>query len=360
MKLFGKDYTRDALLKRIGDLSQVAGIKAYTLTEGRAQGVEALDVKTGSGLNFTVLPGRALDIAWMEFQGKPLGFIGKGGVTHAAYYQPKGLEWLRSFYGGLLTTCGLTQVGPPQQDGDWDLGLHGRLSNTPAAQTAHRTDWHGDELHLTIEGQMREAVLFGENLLLRRKITVLGGESKLILEDTVENQGYQNSPFMILYHINLGYPVIGEDSVLEAPVIQTQPRDAEAQAGLDAWHQFQGPTPDCREQVFFHKLKTDDEGYTCAGVLNDVLNIGFYVRYRPQELPCFTQWKMMGQQDYVVGLEPGNCPPLGRATARERGELVYLKPGEIKTIKLELGVLTCWEDLQAYKDYVQRIKKGKG
>ena len=78
--LYGKKVTKKELMKRIGDISQIAGAKLYELKSGRAKGVTAIDVKTGSGFSFTVLPDRAMDIAWAEYKGIPLSFISKTGV----------------------------------------------------------------------------------------------------------------------------------------------------------------------------------------------------------------------------------------------------------------------------------------
>ncbi len=242
MKLFGKEMTREELRQRVGDITQIAGITSYTLNDGRARGVEALDVKTGSGFSYTVLPGRAMDIAWMEQAGRPVGFISKVGMTHSQYYHPYGYEWLRSFYGGVLTTCGLTHVGPPEREGDWDLGLHGRISNTPAEEVSYRTYWNEDNLILKVEGKMRETSMFHENLVLHRTITSLEGENKLVIEDKINNQGYEDNPLMLLYHMNLGFPLISEESRLEAPILHTLPRDEEAQKGIESFDRFEAPT----------------------------------------------------------------------------------------------------------------------
>lgn len=225
MRIFGKEYTKDELRERIGDLSQIAGIKQYVLDEGYAQGVSALDVKTGSGFSFTVLPSRAMDIAWMEFKGMPAGFIGKGGITHPSYFAPYGYEWLRSFYAGVLTTCGLMNSGPPEKDGIWDHNIHGRISNTPATEVSAKTYWDENELTMQISGNMRETSIFYENLVLKRQIVAKGGENKLIIKDIVENQGFEDKDFMILYHINLGFPIVDEGSVFSAPIIRTRARD---------------------------------------------------------------------------------------------------------------------------------------
>lgn len=58
------------LQRHIGDISQVVGLKRYVFAEGKARGMEAVDVKTGVGFNFTVLPGRGMDIIWRKMIGK--------------------------------------------------------------------------------------------------------------------------------------------------------------------------------------------------------------------------------------------------------------------------------------------------
>jgi len=357
VRLFGREFTRGEIQKRVGDITQIAGIKPCILKEGKADGVEAFDIKTGSGLCFTVLPGRAMDIAWMEHGGLPVGYISKAGIVHSKYYQPFGKEWLRSFYCGVLTTCGLTHVGPPERDGDEELGLHGRIANIPAEEVSHLTRWEGDDLVLTVRGKMREAVLFGENLTLTREITAYGGESKVIIRDRIENQGYGDTPLMILYHMNMGFPLVSEDSGIVAPILQTTARDEEAQKGIENYSRFEAPTPGYLEQVFFHKVAADADGGTCVGIINESLNFGLYIKYNIKQLPFLTEWKMMGQQDYVLGLEPGNCTPIGRRAAREKGQLEVIKAGEVKEVELELGVMTTWEEIQGYKDYVRKMLK---
>ena len=356
MRIFGKEYTREELKQRIGDISQIAGIKSYTLNEGRAKGVDAMDVRTGSGFSFTVLPGRAMDIAWMDYKGMPVSYITKAGITNSQYYQPYGYEWLRSFYGGMLTTCGLTHVGPPGKDGIWDLGIHGRISNTPAEEVSCNIEWEGNELVLTVQGKMREAVLYEENMVLSRKIVARGGENKVFVYDEIKNDSYQDTPFMLLYHINIGFPLLSEQSCLIVPVIETKAHDEDAIKNIKQFDRFEVPVQGYAAQVFSHKLAADNNANTCAGIINESMGFGFYIKYNKKELPFFTEWKMMGQQDYVVGLEPGSCLPIGRSAAREKGGLEMLKPGERRTVKLELGILTSEGEIQDFKDYTSGIR----
>jgi hypothetical protein len=94
-------------------------------------------------------------------------------------------------------------------------------------------------------------------------------------------------------------------------------------------------------QVFFLDLAPDGDGMVNVALVNRRLSLGAYIRYRQRELPRFTEWKMMGWGDYVLGLEPGNCwPSGGRAAAREQGTLEFLEPGQSVEYSLEIGVLT--------------------
>ena len=55
---------------------------------------------------------------------------------------------------------------------------------------------------------------------------------------------------------------------------------------------------------------------------------------------------MMGESDYVAGLEPGNWLPLGRAKARETEQLEYIKPGETRHFHYEIGVVNSEKDIR--------------
>ena len=72
--LWGRQFSRAELMARVGDVSQVGGVREYRLDGGPADGLPVVDVNTGSGLRFTVIPGRALDISGAWFKDIPLGF----------------------------------------------------------------------------------------------------------------------------------------------------------------------------------------------------------------------------------------------------------------------------------------------
>lgn len=347
--VFGRTLTKQDILSRVGDISQLARVKLHRLVNGYEDGVLAADVVTGSGLQFTVLPSRGLDISSASFRGRALAWRSAQTDRHPAYYEPQGLGWLRSFPGGLVTTCGLTWMGAPNVDEGVELGLHGRFSNTPATGVSARGEWDGDDYRMTIEGSVREAVVFGENVLLHRRITTALGATSFRIEDRVTNEGFLQAPHMLLYHVNLGYPVVDEGSRIVVPACATQPRDAEAADGAEEWMRIHTPVVGYREKVYFHTVEASADGTAMAAVVNPDLDGGMavYVRYRPDQLPCFVQWKMLGAGTYVIGLEPANALVMGRSVEREAGRLQYLEPGESRIYELEIGVLT-GEELNPY------------
>lgn len=344
--LFGSSISKSQIMKSVGDVSQIADARESVLTSGRAEGMRAIDVKTGSGLNFTVLPSRAMDIAWAEFKGVPLAFISKSGVVSPAFFEKDGLSFLRSFTCGLLTTCGLTYMGAPCVDDGVELGLHGRVSNIPASDVSVYKEWEKDEFIIRIRGKVRQSAIFLENLCLTREISTKMGSSKITIKDTIENCGFEAQPFMILYHCNFGYPIVSENTVLCGSKSNVKARDAQAQSGIDNSNVFQRPTHDYNEQVFYHDHEKDKDGYSVSCLFNQKLSLGTYVKYNRTQFSHFGQWKLMGEGDYTVGLEPANWYVEGRAEARKRDELPLLQPGEIKLFEFEIGVVESQTDLQ--------------
>ena len=339
--LFEREWSKAELLKRVGRMDQLAGISLLEAADGKARGCRMLDVWTGTGLRFRVNAERALDISSCDFKGLPLGWRSPAGDVHPAFYEPEELGWLRSFPGGLLATCGLDQFGSPSQEAGAKFGLHGRIGNSPSSQVNQRAFWDGDEYRLEISAETRQAALFCEALVLRRRISTALGSNCIRIEDVVTNEGFQPAPHMLLYHFNLGFPLVSEQTRLNLQAAETQPRDAVAQGGIAEWNRFQPPTPGYQEQVFIHQPVAGENGLTQVELRNPQLGLGLRWTYKTDELPYLMEWKMMGEGAYVVGVEPANCKGLGgRAATREAGQLPVLAPGESRSYSMALEVVS--------------------
>ena len=326
------EQDEETLRRYVGRMQQVAGVESSVLADGRGRGMRVWRVDNGGGLSYTILPDRGLDIGRASFNGTSLCYETPAGPVHPAYTEPGGFGWLRTFGGGLMTGCGLTQVGSPvptdEQALSGPLGLHGRLSSLPAEDVCVTQQWEGGRYVLRVAGLVRESGFFSENLELHRTIETALGENEIRVSDTVVNRGPRTTPFMLLYHINTGYPLLQDSSYLDADSLHTKARNAHAADGLGAWNRFQAPERGFVEQCYFHDIREDQEGMAAVTLQSPATGYFFRVCYRKRELPYLTQWKMMGEQEYACGLEPANCYPEGRETERSEGRLRLLEPGE--------------------------------
>lgn len=362
MNLFGKSWDRRTLLERVGDVRQIGGAFPVTLEDGPERGVRAIDVRTGSGFRFVVLPDRGLDVWIAEYQGASLAWLSPTGPVHPAFFEPEGLGWLRGFYGGMVVTCGLTYLGPPNADQGRSLGLHGRASYTPAREVSVLQDWEGDEYRIEIRGRLREASVFGEHVVLSRRLRTALGESRFVLEDVVENLGPEPAPHTILYHVNAGFPVLDEEAELLAPSAEVRPANPESEKEPGEHARFLPPTPGYTERLYFHKLRAGRDGRTAVALVNRGFQagrgLGYLLRFPVGALACFTEWKMMGPGTYVVGTEPGNVHPLARERLRREGSLPFLAPGERRRYELEFSVLASPEEIRAAEAEIRSLAAG--
>jgi len=357
----GRQWRREELVARIGDPHQIAGARGSVLTDGKADGVRAVNVTTGSGFDFTVLPGRGMDIPFASHKGKAIGFFSGTGITSPAYYEEEGLEWRRTFYAGLLTTCGIANAGAPSVDQGKPFGLHGRLANAAAENLCVDQDWEGDEFVIRLKGTMRESEAMCENLTLTRRIEARLGHKGLRIHDTVLNRGFAPQPLMLLYHFNYGFPLLSPGTRVAGPISRTMPRDEEARKdrGLEECLGFAEPVPGYAEKVFFHTLAADRDGRTFIALLNrdtgDGQPLGIVMRWTLRELPTLTQWKMIARGFYVVGLEPGTMPPLGRGPLREQGALPMIEPQTQKEVTIDVEVLDSAREMDELEKEAKKL-----
>jgi hypothetical protein len=189
-----------------GSLAQLASVRRFTFDDGPEHGVRGLAFDTGGGLAFAVLVDRSLDIASLSWRGIPCAWQSPTGFRHPGLHDADaeaGRGFLRSF-SGFLVTCGLDHVRQPR-DG---RPLHGRLPFTPARLTACGECWDSNEPHLFAEAEIIQATADGENWRLRRRIEAPIGGSAIRLIDTVTNRSREPRPQPILYHMNLGFPLL--------------------------------------------------------------------------------------------------------------------------------------------------------
>ncbi len=331
--VFGADLTE--LTRRVGSLDQVARIDSFEEREGAARGSRRIRVVTGGGLEFELHPDRSLDIGNVTYRGVPVAWMSPTGMVAPSITESNGRGWLRGFGGGLLATCGLDSFGPPTSEGGVDYPMHGRIGAVPAVMT--EASIHDGRI--TVAGTVRQTSVFGENLVLRRRVTADLGGTEIRVDDTVTNEGSEAAGHMVLYHCNIGWPLLDEHAQLSIPSTSVVPRDAAAEAGAALWHTIEPPQAGFAEQVFRHDFS--DVSGARVTVDNEELGIKLDLGFDSETLPALHQWKMSGEGHYVMGLEPTNVDAVhGRAGAAEDDHLPELASGESVAYALQFSFAT--------------------
>ena len=314
--------------KYIGNQIQLYGVEAYRLEGGKGDGMRLLRVYNACGLEFFVSVDRCADISKLTFKGDNYSFISPCGYVSPKYYDKEGIGFLKSFTAGFITTCGLTAVGNPCIDDGEQTGLHGTISNTPCENISH---WIEDDI-IHIAAVVRDASLFAHQLILDRHITVPVDKNEIHIKDVIKNIGRTTSPLEVMYHCNMGYPLVSENAQLTIPADEVIPRNEHAASDIGNCLVMEKPQADYEEMCFYHKMN----GTPTVELYNPDIRKGLKMSFDTSELPFFTEWKLMGEYEYVLGLEPGNCNPDGRDVMRASGDLEFLAPGETKVQHLNL------------------------
>ncbi len=336
------------LRKKCGDLNAVCGIKDYVFNDGPARGIRAFDLDNGRGVRMTVLADRGLDVPFLSFKGHNVGVAGKVGVRSPYLFcEEGGIGFLRQFNAGLLTTAGLSYAGAPAEDGGRVLGLHGIIDNTPADKVGAWVDYDGDDRVLKVRGEVREADMFGPNLVLKRLLTLDTEQNVLHIHDAVENQGYTTQPLMLLYHINFGWPLLDEGARAYFSAAQVEARTPFAQEGIDRYDVMEDAGMGRDEQCYFHTDAEPKDSF--AMIHNEQLGIAAVVRYDEKDLPILCEWKCMRAGEYALGLEPTTCGVLSRAETREKGLLKTIEPGERRVFDVTIELIDDPARIDEYK-----------
>lgn len=354
VELYGRSLTRRDVAARCGALQQFAGVRLMTLGDGVERGIRMLEFRTGSGLRFTCLVDRALDIADCEYRGMAIGWHSPTGFRHPGlhdYEGEDGFAWARSF-SGFLVTCGLDHIlGPQEVQADTynyphrksvRHSLHGRISTIPARLTGYGESWSGDRCVLWAEGVVQQATVFGENLHLHRRIEADAGGHEIRLIDRVVNAGFLTTPHMMFYHVNVGSPVVEEGSRFLAPisdVIWAAHEGASYRAQGVGYKTVAPPTRNFVEQVWQHQMAANEIGEVSAALVNDRLGLGIEVITRKDQLPCHYEWQNFQSGNYAFAFEPSTHHVLGNLAARERGEMIWLGAQEERSYTARFRVL---------------------
>lgn len=339
-----KELINNGWKDKISSHTQLGGIETSVLDNGAGKGTRIAWINTGSGLRYKVVIDRAMDIADAFYHQYGLAWLSRLGVTGPERFSDKEADWLRTFGGGLLVTCGLTHVGGPEADGDGRRGLHGRISNIPAEiESVIQPDPLAGKLEMSLTGRVNESRIFGPDLELRRTISGELGKPVIRLHDEVRNRGNTTVPHMLLYHCNFGWPLADEGTEIRWQG-KWQARDEESKLLFREGNDFR-TCPKVLEEhrgtgeaAAFVDVASDENGYCYGGLRNKKIGLQLTLKFKKAQLPWLINWQHWAKGEYVTGLEPATHPPVGQARAKEAGTILYLEPGEKRVYDLEFGI----------------------
>jgi galactose mutarotase-like enzyme len=313
-----------------------ATIRSTTLVGGVSEGVQCVELSSGPA-TWWILPTRGLGVWKGQYHQLPLGW--KSPVTrpvhpaHVNLTERNGLGWLHGF-NELLCRCGLAFMGPPGNDNGEQLTLHGRIANIPANKVEASI---GDNA-LELRGVVEETTFFGPSYRLQTTYRVELGGNRLSITDVITNLGARPAPLMLLYHLNLGEPFLGEGSTVTVPSRDIVPRDERSGALGAGWNRYAAPQAGFAEEGYFFHPVAQADGWCTAVLANRSGDNAFGVRFKIDTLPWFTVWKntMALEEGYVTGIEPGVNLPNLRSYEREQGRLPEIPAGKSYRCELEL------------------------
>ncbi len=330
---------------KLSNHQQIGGIETSILDNGSGKGVRIAWINTGTGLRYKVVLDRGMDILDAFFEEKSLAYISHLGISPPQPFSNQGIDWLKTFGGGLLTTCGLSSMGIPNKSDTGEHGLHGRYSNIPAELfSVKQPDIHSGDLGFELVGKIKETSIFGPNLESTRKISGQLGKAEILISDSVRNCGNTTAPLMLLYHINAGWPLIDEGTrVVWEGEREPRPTDENLSA-FNKEYNFKAIPGPLKEHSGFGEdvafIKPNGEDMVSAGFANDHEELALKIEFSKKQLPWLIHWQHLGTNDYVSALEPATNPPIGQKNAKDQGTLIELKPGQTRNFDLKLSVLS--------------------
>ncbi|MGZ4391857.1 MAG: DUF4432 family protein [Gaiellaceae bacterium] len=279
----------------------------------------AYRITVAGGVSVEVLPDRGLDLGSLWFANYPIAWRSPLEVR-GAHIDPAGEGWIGRFGGGMLVTCGLDNIGPGREG----MGLHGSHHSTVAADVAVRRTAAGG---VVVEGVVDSAKVFGRQVYLHRRITVVPDHAELNVSDRVVNEGTTPAAVPILYHLNFGAPFLMPGAQIEMSADRHIARE-DTSARFD-WTSYPRPTTEVVEAVWEHtQLIADEDGNARARVRSDPLGLTAKVTWNAGALPRCLEWLYPTMKGWALGIEPANAPIFGPDRSGPNAGAPVLEPGQ--------------------------------
>lgn len=338
-------------------------VSKQILRGGLSEGVELIVIQTGA-LEIALVPTRGMGIWYVQSEGIRLGWESPVArpvnPQFVPLFDPSGMGWLEGF-NELVCRCGLQSNGSPVFDEQQRLihPLHGRIANLPANDVSLSVDPH--EGRIAVRGVIDEVRFHFQKLRLTSTLTTHFHSRSITWTDEVQNLSGHEASMQMLYHVNVGAPILGKGATLRAPIRCIAPCDSyTAQLGMDQWHTYNGPGVGHQQRSYFAQLLGDEDQQTRVLLRNSSGNAGVGLRFSVAELPYFTQWcnSAPSEDGYVTGIEPGTNFPNTRPFEQQNGRVVRLAPHERWTATVALDLHVNQAEVESSDERVCQLQRG--
>jgi len=268
--------------KRISNLDQKISVTDLVINSGKARGKRCILVHAGC-LEAMFSVDNALDVVYVRYKGVNISFLSKNGLNN------KDGDFAKRFEGGFLYTCGMDGISTCNPD----CPLHGSLHLLPCEEVTYTRDTEG----VNLRGVISDTALFGKNLRLERNYRIT--EQGIEICDTVENLGYTPCEYVMLYHMNFGYPFLSEALKVTPCEESISARTDIAKARI-AEAKIITPPLDANPEDCYHLTMKEGK----VDLYNTELSMGCQITYPTDTFPLTLIWKSMASGDYALGVEP--------------------------------------------------------
>lgn len=293
--------------KKISNYKQICSAYEVRFTSNKERDIEAILINNNA-LELLINKSNALDISWVKYKGQNISFLSKNGLNSSRS------NFSENFEGGFLYTCGLDNISTCVKNKPTHGNLHYQESDNVNISYLDNS--------VIVEGEVRLSGLFSKNLVLKRRYVI--EPNKIIVSDKIVNVGYLEEDYVILYHINYGYPFLDTSLKLDIPSIKIDSVTSVAESNKDKFSIIEEPQDEFFENVYYHELSKGHVELT-----NPDLDIKVTMDYSLDDFPYTIEWKSMRSGDYALGIEP-SISRFDRYTPRKIG------PQEEKSYKIEI------------------------
>ncbi|MFK4761506.1 DUF4432 family protein [Microbacterium sp. ZW T5_45] len=297
----------------------LASAEEFSSRQGRV-----VRVRTFGGWDVELLPDRGLDIGLALHGGVPVSWVSPV-RDRRPLDRPRDRDWIARFHGGLMATCGLRGFGPPQED----RGLHGQAGHLPAGAVAVSRRVTAEAAEVAVSAVIEDARIFAPSLRLERTVTLRswrGGRSALEVHDVLSNHGPGEAEIGMLYHVNLGAPLVASGSRITVRSDDLMHRGGVMTVDPAVY-------PAVAEGVDEHVVERtgfdgDQAVVTVTGTAGELA-----LEWSAGTLPHLAQWVYPARNRWALGLEPATS-----SLVDEGAQLVRLPEGSSRRHELRLSL----------------------